>query len=82
MSDAVHPSRMIIIRIVLYKDRFDVYITNARYTTIRIALNRWDVSGQDRWRHASFLRSCKAGWSMRVNNKRTIARRLGKISSE
>jgi hypothetical protein len=29
-----------------------------------------------------FRRSCKAGWSMLVNHKRTIARRLGKISSD
>ncbi len=36
MGDAVHPFRMTIIRIVLYKDCFDVYVTNAWDITIRI----------------------------------------------
>ncbi len=44
---------MKIIGIVLYKDRFDVCVTNARDITIRIVLNRRDVSGQDRRIHAS-----------------------------
>ncbi len=48
MCDAVHPFRMMIIRIVLYKDHFDVYVTNVADITIRIVLNRRDVSGQDR----------------------------------
>ncbi len=47
MEDAVHHSRMIIIRIVLYTDRFDVYGTNAGDIMIRTVLNRRDVSGQD-----------------------------------
>jgi hypothetical protein len=38
---------MMITRIVLYKDRFDVYVTNAGDIMIRIVLNRRDVSGQD-----------------------------------
>jgi len=38
-GDAVHPSRMMI-RIVLYKDDFDVHVTNAGEITIRIVLNR------------------------------------------
>ncbi len=42
MNDAVYPSRMMIIRIVLYKDRFDVYVRNARDFTIKIVLNRKD----------------------------------------
>ncbi len=42
MRDAVHPSRMKIIRIVLYKDRFDVNVTTARDFTIKIVLNRKD----------------------------------------
>ncbi len=37
-------------RIVFYKD-FDVYVTNAMDITIRIVLNRRDVSGQDRRMH-------------------------------
>jgi hypothetical protein len=53
MRDAVHPSRMMIIRIVLYKDRFDVYVTNAGNITIMIVLNRRDVSGQDLRKDAS-----------------------------
>jgi hypothetical protein len=49
MCDAVHSSTMMmIIRIVLYKDHFDVYVTNAGDITIRIFLNRRDVSRQDR----------------------------------
>jgi hypothetical protein len=59
MEDAVHHSRMIIIRIVLYTDRFDVYGTNAGNIMIRTVLNRRDVSGQDRQIHAST-------WSMLV----------------
>jgi hypothetical protein len=55
MHDAVHPSRMMIIRIVLYKARFAVYITNAGDITIRIVLNRRDVSVQDRRIHASHV---------------------------
>ncbi len=47
MREAVHPSRMMIIRIVFYKARFDVYTTNAGDITIRIVFNRNDVSGQD-----------------------------------
>ncbi len=47
MRDAVHPSRIMIIRIVLYKDRFDVYVTNAGNIAIMIVLKRRDVSGQD-----------------------------------
>jgi hypothetical protein len=46
MCDAVHPSRMMIIRIASYKDNFDVYVTNAGDLTIRIVLNRRDVSGR------------------------------------
>ncbi len=42
-----------IIGIVLYKDRFDGYVTNARDIRIRIVLNRRDVSGQDRQIYAS-----------------------------
>ncbi len=38
---------MMINRIVLYKDRFDVYVTNSGDIMIRIVLNRRDVSGQD-----------------------------------
>ncbi len=38
---------MILIKIVLYKDRFDVYFTNSGDIMIRIVLNRRDVSGQD-----------------------------------
>ncbi len=49
MCDAVHSSTMMmIIRIVLYKYHFDVYVTNAADITIRIVLNRRNVSGQDR----------------------------------
>jgi hypothetical protein len=44
---------MIIIRIVLYTDRFDEYVTNAGDITSRIVINRRDVSGQDRQIHAS-----------------------------
>jgi hypothetical protein len=44
---------MMTIRIVLYKDRFDVYGTNAGAITIRTVLNRRDVSGQDREIRAS-----------------------------
>jgi hypothetical protein len=44
----------------LYKDHFDVYVTNAADITIRIVLNRRDVFGQDRRIHAS--RKCGA-WS-------------------
>ncbi len=44
---------MMIIRIVLYKDRFDVYGTNAGDIMIRTVLNRRDVSGQDHQIHAS-----------------------------
>jgi hypothetical protein len=36
---------MTIIRIVLYKDRFDVYVTKARDIMIRIVLNRREISG-------------------------------------
>jgi hypothetical protein len=36
--NAVHPSGMMIFRTVLYKDRFDVYVTNAGDITIRIVL--------------------------------------------
>ncbi len=39
MRDAVHPSGMIMSRIFLYKDRFDVYVTNAGDIVIRIVLN-------------------------------------------
>jgi hypothetical protein len=53
MRDAVHPSRMVIIRIVLYKDHFDVYVTNAGDITIRSVLNRRDISGEDHRIHAS-----------------------------
>ncbi len=54
MDDFVgHPSKMMIISFLLYKVRFDVYITNAGDITIRIVLNRRDVSGQDRRIHAS-----------------------------
>jgi hypothetical protein len=53
MQDAVHHSRMIIIRIVLYTDRFDEYVTNAGDIMIRFVLNRRDVSGQDHHIHAS-----------------------------
>ncbi len=53
MGDAVHTSRMVIIRIVLYKDCFDVYVTNAGDIMIRHVLNRKDVSGQVRRIHAS-----------------------------
>ncbi len=53
MRDAVHPSKMMIISFLLYKARFDVYLTNAGDITIRIVLNRRDVSGQDRRIHAS-----------------------------
>jgi hypothetical protein len=60
MEDAVHHSRMIIIRIVLYTDRFDVYGTNAGDITIRTVLNRRDVSGQDRQIHAS--KEPYSGW--------------------
>ena len=59
MEDAVHHSRMIIIRIVLYTDRFDVYGTNAGDIMIRTVLNRRDVSGQDRQIHASKTQSTK-----------------------
>jgi hypothetical protein len=45
---AVHPSGTMIIGIVLYKNRFDVCVTNAGDNTIRIVLNRRDVSGRDR----------------------------------
>jgi hypothetical protein len=45
MCDAVHPSRMVIIRIVLYKNHFDVFVTSAGNITVRIVLNRRDVSG-------------------------------------
>jgi hypothetical protein len=48
MRDAVHPSRIMIIRIVFYKDRFDVYVTNAGNIAIRM-----DVSGQDLRKDAS-----------------------------
>jgi hypothetical protein len=48
----VHPSRTMIIRIVLYKDRFHVS-TKAGDITIKIVLNRRDVSGQDCQIHAS-----------------------------
>ncbi len=44
---------MKIIRIVLYEDRFDVCLTNAGDITIRIVLNRRDVSGQGHRIHAS-----------------------------
>ncbi len=40
MGDAVHSSRMMIIRIVLYKDCFDVCITNAGDIMNRIVSNR------------------------------------------
>jgi hypothetical protein len=53
MRDAVHPSKMMIISFLLYKVRFDVYLTNAGDITIRIVLNRRDVSGQDRRIQAS-----------------------------
>ncbi len=53
MCGTFHYSRMMIIRIVLYKDHFDVYVTNTGDITIRIVLNRRDVSGQDRQIHAS-----------------------------
>jgi hypothetical protein len=53
MRDAVHPSRIMIIRIVFYKDRFDVYVTNAGNIAIMIVLNRRDVSGQDLRKDAS-----------------------------
>jgi hypothetical protein len=43
---------MMIIRIALYKDRFDVYVTNAGDIMIRIVLNRREFSGQDRLLHA------------------------------
>ncbi len=43
MGDAVHTSRMMIIRIVLYKVSFDVYVTNAGDIMINIVLNRTDV---------------------------------------
>ncbi len=36
MRDAFHPSRMVIIRIVLYMDCFDVYVTNSGDIMIRI----------------------------------------------
>ncbi len=36
MGDAVHTSIMVIIRFVLYKDCFDVYVTNAGDIMIRI----------------------------------------------
>ncbi len=45
--------RSIIIRIVLYKAHFDVYVTNAGDNPIRIVLDRKDVSGLDRRIHAS-----------------------------
>ncbi len=45
--------RSIKIRIVLYKAHFGVYVTNAGDISIRIVLNRSDVSGQDRREHAS-----------------------------
>jgi hypothetical protein len=53
MGDAIHPSRMMIMRIVLYKNRFNVYVTNSGEIMINIVLNRTDVSGQDRRIHAS-----------------------------
>jgi hypothetical protein len=53
MRDAVHPSKIMIIRTVLYTVRFDVYLTNAGDITIRIVFNRRDVSGHDRRIHAS-----------------------------
>ncbi len=54
MHDAAHPSRMMMIRIVLYKGCFNVYVTNTADITIRIVLYRMDVSGQDCRIHASF----------------------------
>jgi hypothetical protein len=51
MRSAVHSSRMII-RIVLYKDHFDVYVTKTGDITIRIVLNSRDVSRQDRGTYA------------------------------
>jgi hypothetical protein len=36
---------MMIIRIVLYKDHFDVYATSPGDITVRTVLNRRDVSG-------------------------------------
>jgi hypothetical protein len=55
MRDVVHPSRMMIIRTVLYKDRFDLYVRNTGNITARIVLKRPYVSGQDRRIHASLL---------------------------
>jgi hypothetical protein len=51
MRDAVQPYRMMIIRTVLYKDRFDECATNAGDITIRVVLNRMDISWQDRRIH-------------------------------
>jgi hypothetical protein len=48
MCDAVQPFRMMIIRTVLYKDRFDECVTNAGDITIRVVLHSMDVSWQDR----------------------------------
>jgi hypothetical protein len=45
MCDTVHPSRMMIMRIALYKSCFGVCVTNG-------GLNRKDVYGQDRRIHA------------------------------
>jgi hypothetical protein len=53
MGDTVHTSRMMIIRIVLYKVSFEVYVANAGNIIIRIVSNRKEVSGQDRRIHAS-----------------------------
>jgi hypothetical protein len=39
MGGPFHSSRMMTIRIVLYKDRVDVYVTNTGDITIRIVLN-------------------------------------------
>ncbi len=53
MRSILLESRMMIIRIVLYKDRFYVYVINAGDITSRIVLDRRDNSGKERRIHAS-----------------------------
>jgi hypothetical protein len=55
--------RNVFIRIVLYKHRFDGYVTNTVYIMMRIVLNRREVSGQDQRIHASKASiSYRVGW--------------------
>jgi hypothetical protein len=64
ICDAVHPSRMMIIRIVLYKNNFDVYRISQMQRILQSGcLNSRDASGQDHRLHAS---SSAYEWGLRL----------------